>query len=218
MATRKEIQDAYIDYVLTEGERPKSVYVFARQHQFQEQEFYTHFGSFDGIEQSVWSDLADECIREIRKQEVWPEYSAREKALSFFYSFFELIKSRRSFVVYSLERMPSSLSTPLVLTAFRDRFESFAGEIIDEGIASGELADRRFFAERYKHALWLQLGFVLKFWVKDASAGFEKTDEAIERGVNVTFDLFETSAFDNLLDYGKFIFQNRNGSRQSTTV
>ena len=50
--------------------------------------------------------------------------------------------------------------------------------------------------------------FVLHFWVRDDSANFEKTDEAIEKGVNVTFDLFERSPIDNLFEYGKFLTQN----------
>ena len=49
---------------------------------------------------------------------------------------------------------------------------------------------------------------MLNFWINDASAGFEKTDEAIEKGVNVTFDLFQRSPIDNLLEYGKFLAKN----------
>jgi hypothetical protein len=56
--------------------------------------------------------------------------------------------------------------------------------------------------------LWIQFGFVLNFWINDNSAGFEKTDEAIEKGVNVTFDLFQRSPIDNLFEYGKFLAKN----------
>ena len=87
-------------------------------------------------------------------------------------------------------------------------FDGFAEQIINEGLESGELADRKFFSKRYKDALWVQYGFILKFWEKDMSPGFEKTDEAIERGVQVTFDLFQQSALDNLFDYGKFLARN----------
>ena len=54
----------------------------------------------------------------------------------------------------------------------------------------------------------MQFSFVLDFWLKDTSAGFEKTDEAIEKGLNVTFDLFQRSPLDNLFDYGKFLARN----------
>jgi hypothetical protein len=49
---------------------------------------------------------------------------------------------------------------------------------------------------------------VLSFWIKDTSAGFEKTDEAIEKGVNVTYNLFQRSPVDDLFEYGKFLFKN----------
>ncbi|WP_374951218.1 TetR family transcriptional regulator C-terminal domain-containing protein [Mucilaginibacter sp.] len=208
MATIESIQKAYIDFVLTEGHQPKSVYVFAKHNNMAEEEFYRYFGSFDAIEQSVWTDLANKTILEIRMQEVWEQYSAREKALSFFYSFFELLKGSRSFAVYSIKSQPRGLSTPRVLDGLKNAFENFAQEVLNEGIESAELTDRRFFSKRYKDALWIQFSFVLNFWINDNSAGFEQTDEAIEKGVNVTFDLFQRSPIDNLFEYGKFLAKN----------
>lgn len=208
MATVESIQKAYIDYVLTEGEQPKSVYVFAKKNKMAEEEFYKYFGSFNAIEQFIWADMAKRTITEIKTQEVWGQYSAREKALSFFYSFFELLKSNRSFAVYSVKKQPKGLSTPAVFAELRPVFENFAEEVLNEGIESTELSDRKFFSKRYKDALWVQFGFVLHFWINDNSTGFEKTDEAIEKGVNVTFDLFQRSPIDTLFEYGKFLAQN----------
>ncbi|MET3978869.1 hypothetical protein ABIB62_001438 [Mucilaginibacter sp. UYP25] len=207
MATTESIQTAYIDYVLTEGQQPKSVYVFAKKNEMAEEEFYRFFGSFDAVEQSVWADLVLKTLSEVRAQEIWAQYSSREKALSFFYSFFELLKSNRSFAVYSI-RKHRSLGTPKVLEPTKEIFENFAETILNEGIESQELSDRKFFSKRYKDALWVQFGFVLNFWVKDNSTGFERTDEAIEKGVNVTFDLFQRSPIDNLFEYGKFLAKN----------
>jgi hypothetical protein len=206
-ATTDSIQKAYIDYVLTEGHQPKSVYVFAKQNNMAEEEFYRFFGSFDAVEQSIWADLTLKTLSEVRGQEIWAQYSAREKALSFFYSFFELLKSNRSFAVYSIKKQ-RGLGTPKVLEPTKDIFENFAEGILNAGIETSELTDRKFFSKRYKDALWIQFGFVLNFWINDDSAGFEKTDEAIEKGVNVTFDLFQRSPIDNLFEYGKFLAKN----------
>jgi hypothetical protein len=207
MATNESIQKAYIDYVLTEGQQPKSVYVFAKQNEMPEEEFYRFFGSFEAVEQSVWTDLMLKTLSEIRAQEIWAQYSSREKALSFFYSFFELLKSNRSFAVYSINKQ-RGLGTPKVLEPAKEIFENFAENILNEGIETQELTDRKFFSKRYKDALWVQFGFVLNFWINDDSAGFERTDEAIEKGVNVTFDLFQRSPIDNLFEYGKFLAKN----------
>lgn len=208
MATIGSIQQAYIDYVLTQGEQPKSVYLFAKKNKMAEDEFYRFFGSFDAIEQYTWAEFAKKTLTEIKSQEVWAQYSSREKALSFFYGFFELLKSSRSFAVYSIKKQPKAFSTPPVFADLKTVFETFADDIIKEGLESAELSDRKFFAKRYKDALWIQFAFVLNFWINDNSAGFEKTDEAIEKGVNVTFDLFQRSPIDNLFEYGKFLAKN----------
>lgn len=208
MATAESIKKAYIDYVLTEGQQPKSVYIFAKKNEMTEVEFYQFFGSFDSIEQNIWTSFAQDTLAEIKTQEVWPEYSSREKALSFFYAFFELIKGSRSFAVYSINNQPKGFTTPRIFEGLKETFENFAETIINEGIESNELSDRKFFSKKYKDALWIQFVFVLNFWVNDSSAGFEKTDEAIEKGVNVTFDLFQRSPIDNLLEYGKFLAKN----------
>lgn len=208
MATKQKIQNAYIDYVLSEGKKPSSVFAFAKKNKFPEEEFYKQFGSFDAIDGTIWADFFNETIKEIKAQEVWQAYSVREKALSFYYSFFELLKSKRSFVNYSIDHFKKGLHTPTQLKESKHIFEEFSIQLIQEGLESGEISDRKFISERYKDALWFQVAFLLKFWIKDYSAGFEKTDEAIEKGVNVTFDLFQRTPIDNLLDYGKFLAQN----------
>lgn len=208
METKEKLQDAYIQYVLTHGEQPKSVYIFAKDNGLAEEEFYNHFGSFESIEQKIWSDLMSSTITEVKAQDVWAQYTSREKALSLFYSFVELLKSRRSFASFSLKNSEKTLGTKRVLEGLKSEFEVFASAIIQEGIESGELIDRPFFANKYKDALWLQFAFVLSFWLKDTSAGFEKTDEAIEKGVNVTYNMFERSPIDELFEYGKFLAKN----------
>jgi hypothetical protein len=208
MATIESIRASYIDHVLTQGEQPKSVYVFAKKNKMAEDEFYRFFGSFDAIEQNIWANFAQRTLTEIKGQEVWNKYSSREKALSFFYSFFELLKTSRSFAVYSIKKQPKGFSTPMTFDDMKGAFENFADEIIKEGLESTELSDRKFFAKRYKDALWIQFAFVLNFWINDNSTDFEKTDEAIEKGVNVTFDLFQRSPIDNLFEYGKFLAKN----------
>jgi AcrR family transcriptional regulator len=207
MATIQEITENYIDYVLTHGEQPKSVYNYSKSLGISESEFYQLFASFDAIERAIWSATIVETIDTIRQQEVWSTYTSREKMLSFFYSYVEVLKQQRSFVKYSLKDS-GKFSTPAVLTDVRSVFENFAEELINEGLSSGELAERKFISKRYKDALWLQFAFIINFWMNDDSKDFEKTDEAIEKGINVTFDLFQHSPIDNLIEYGKFVSRN----------
>ncbi|MFC4210295.1 TetR family transcriptional regulator C-terminal domain-containing protein [Pedobacter lithocola] len=208
MATAQQIRQAYLDYVLTNNEKPKSVYVFVKKLKITEAEFYQFYASFESIEKNLWFQLTFETITKIKEQEVWLQYSSREKILSFFYSYLENLKNERSFVIYSLKNQKGKFEMPNVLSGVKPIFENFAEEIIAEGLESGELAERRFLSKRYKDALWIQFAFILNFWINDDSDGFEKTDEAIEKGINVTFDLFQHSPIDNLFEYGKFLSRN----------
>ena len=206
--TNEDIKNAYIDYVLSNNEPPKSVYDFAKKLKITEAEFYNHYASFMAIEKSIWADLTSRAIEEVKLQHAWNDYTSREKMLSFFFAYIELLKTQRSFVIYSLKKSKSKISTPAVLGDVKPLFIAFSESVIHSGLESGELANRKYFSEKYKDALWLQLAFIINFWIEDDSNDFEKTDEAIERGVNVTFDLFQRSPLDSLIDYGKFVARN----------
>lgn len=210
MATAQQIRKAYLDYVLTNNEKPKSVYSFVKKLKITEAEFYQFYSTFESIEKNIWFELTFETISKIKEQEVWLQYSSREKMLSFFYSYVENLKKERSFIIYSLKNYKGKFSTPNVLAGVKPIFENFAEEIVSEGLETGELAERKFLSKRYKDALWIQFAFIINFWVNDDSDGFEKTDEAIEKGINVTFDLFQYSPLDNLFEYGKFLSRNGN--------
>ncbi|HEY5368089.1 MAG TPA: TetR family transcriptional regulator C-terminal domain-containing protein [Hanamia sp.] len=208
MTSPDQIKKSYIDHVLTNGEAPKSVYNFAKSLKMSESDFYKIFSSFSMIEKKVWEDLTLQTLIKMKEQEIWPQYSSREKMLSFFYSYVEVLKTQRSFIIYTLKNHTKRLTTPEVLSDVKPLFENFSEDIINEGIDTGELAERKFISNRYKDALWVQFAFIINFWIDDDSAAFEKTDEAIERGINVSFDLFQKSPLDNLFEYGKFLSRN----------
>jgi len=210
MATAQQIKNGYIDYVLIHDEKPKSVYSFVKKLKISEEDFYNFYASFESIEKSIWAELTIETIHTLQGQEVWAEYNSRDRILAFFYSYIEVLKKQRSFIIYSLKKHTSKFSTPEVLSGAKPIFEHFAEEVINDGLESGELAERKFFSKRYKDALWIQFAFIVNFWIQDDSTGFEKTDEAIEKGINVTFDLFQRSPLDNLFEYGKFLSRNGN--------
>jgi len=205
-----KIVESYIDYVLTHGEKPKSVYAFTKANKMKETDFYDHFSSFEHLEEGIWLLDLKTAIEKVKAQEVWAQYSIREKLLSFFYTYIEVLRAHRSFVsfAYQTENSMRSLTTSKIPKDVKRHFYEFCNELIAEGLETGEIKDRKQLNDRYKDAIWLQFGFILNFWIKDSSKGFEKTDQAIEKGVNVTFDLITRNPLDNLIDYGKFLTQN----------
>ncbi len=204
-----KIREAYIDYVLTHSKTPESIYAFTKSIGIEEAEFYKQFSGFEAIESSIWRSFFNHTLETIKSQDVYEGYSSREKILSFYFGLIEHLKSHRSYVTWSFKKVKKvQFSMPYFLNDFKKMFEEYADEVIQQGIASTEIIERKFISDKYKDALWLQLMFIINFWTDDHSTDFERTDEAIEKGLNVTFDLMATSPLDSMIEYGKFLFRN----------
>jgi hypothetical protein len=87
-------------------------------------------------------------------------------------------------------------------------FLDYAGGLIEEGLATEEIARRQMIADKYKYLLWAQPISIFKFWVKDQSDQFEDTDALIEKTVNFSFDLMRSNSLDSLFDLAKFHIQH----------
>ena len=68
---------------------------------------------------------------------------------------------------------------------------------------------KSFSEKSVKEAAWLQLLITIKFWLDDTSNSFEKTDIYIEKSVNTSFDIIDTTPINSLVDLGKFIFNEK---------
>lgn len=207
-----KIRDAYIDYLLEQGHEPTSVYKFMKMLKMKESVFYDYYNSFSAIEKDIWKSYFDETIARITSESVYNEYTVREKLLAFYYTWIEVLKDNRSYVTHSahkIERRGLSWKNTGFLSGFKADFLDFANDLLAEGKETEEIVDRPLVGSRYDDGLWQQLLFVLKFWVNDDSRGFERTDEAIEKAVNLSFDLMSRSALDTAFDFAKFLYQKR---------
>jgi hypothetical protein len=209
---KNQIIEQYIDMYLTQSEAPKNVYVFAKSLNITEQEFYTFFPSIESIEASIFQEWFKEVKQNIESSELFAGYAAREKFLAFYFAWIESLKKHRSFVVAKWKSQTKQISvpkTPEFLKPLKDDFISFAQGILNEGMQSNEITERKFLSDKYADSQWLNLVFITNFWVNDHSTNFEKSDEAIEKSVNLAFDLMGQTALDSMLNFGKFLFQNR---------
>ncbi len=205
----QKIREAYIEYVLHEGKQPPSVFTFAKSLGISESEFYEHYNSFNGIEQAIWLLSFEQTKSKIEADGNYDSFSVREKLLAFYYTLFEELKNQRSFILKAFEEVQKTNINPSFLTTFKEHFDAFIAAQLNEGKESQEVQDRPVISKNYDKAFWLQFIYLLRFWVSDESPKFEKTDMAIEKSVNLSFDLIGKGAIDSILDFGKFLFQNR---------
>lgn len=207
-ASDANIKAAYVTQLLTNGTRPASVYKFCLDLGIREDEFYTFFGSFEGIEKTIWNEFIKVTINRLQDDDSFGQFTAREKVLSFYFTLLEELRANRSFVLMQLDRVRLEL-TPAFLRDFRKSYEEFIELILAQGKENGEIATRPLLDDQYPKLFWLHMAFVLSFWCKDDSVGFERTDAAIEKSVNLAFDLIAKGAVDSALDFGKFLYQNK---------
>ncbi|GAB2554855.1 TetR/AcrR family transcriptional regulator [Spirosoma areae] len=218
METLEKIRKAYTDYVLENGKQPISVFQFAKKLKIAEADFYQEYSSFNAIEADIWLTFFTEAKATVEADETYQGYSVREKLLAFYYTWIELLKAQRSFVVYSYgqlrdekngQRARRLRTQPSVFNPFKDVFFDYVRDLLAEGRESKEVEPRPFVTDRYPNALWMQTLYLLDFWVRDVSKNFEKTDTAIEKSVNTAFDLIGRSPLDTLFDFARFMYQNK---------
>lgn len=206
--TASDIIAAYIRFKLTHGKTPASVYLFMQESQQSESLFYEHFNSFEVLEKEIWNNFFHQCLERLQGQEVYQGYSAREKLLAFYYTAIEVFRENRSYVLTCFTSPYSkSLIQTDCLTTYKQSFLQYTQQLLTEGMNAQEVIKRPYVSDQYYKVLWLQFLFVMKYWLEDESKGFEKTDAAIEKAVNLSFDLMGHSILDSMLDFGKFILQ-----------
>jgi hypothetical protein len=98
---------------------------------------------------------------------------------------------------------------PEFLKDFKKDYETYVESVLNAGKTNGEVAKRPYLDKRYPQIFWFHMAFLLIFWKDDTSAGFEKTDAAIEKSVNLAFDLIGKGAVDSVIDFAKFLYQTK---------
>ena len=203
---REELISRYMEYLLEEGNRPSSVFKFCKSYKFKEEEFYSNFGSFKGLQNAIWDTFFDRTIELLQQNKEYDSFRNKDKMLSFFYTFFELLTLNRSYVLLSLDEgtldeMAAQFKSP------RKRIKSFALDLIEN---ANEESNSRLGKRNpiiFSEGAWWHFLFLLKFWADDNSPAFEKTDMAIEKSVNTVFDLFDNTPLESIMDFGKFLYK-----------
>lgn len=209
--TKPAIMSAYTHHVLEHGHEPNSVYKFCKEAQISEDDFYNLFGSLESIKKEVWNAFHKNTIDVLHKNKEYAAYANRDKMLSYYYTMFEILKLNRSYVLFTLrdhnnQNMLKSLEQ---LKGLRKHLKGFASELIDQGNENKQLKFTKHNTTIFSEGAWVQFLFILKYWMDDDSAGFEKTDVIIEKSVSTVFDVFETTPLESVIDLGKFLWKEK---------
>ncbi len=214
MAKKKSISKTdlismYMDYVLEFNEDPKSVYKFSKDNNLEETYFYQCFSSFESIKTQIFSSFFENTMTLLNKSDDFKTFDARNKLLSFYFTFFEVLTANRSYVVYALKQKENKLEGLKSLKELRSHFKKFISHLEIEKLELKQERLEKIQDKAITEAAWAQLLLTIKFWLDDTSPSFEKTDVFIEKSVNVSFDIMNIAPIKSVIDLGKFLFKEK---------
>ncbi len=207
--SRKDIIKMYMDHVLEYSSIPESVYKFGKNNGFTEAEFYNFFGSFASLEKSIFSSFFDNTIDLLEKNNEYQNFDAQNKLLSFYFTFFEVLKANRSYVIMTFSTAKSSLKTNTALVGLKNAFKKFIDDLDIETLDLKQEKLEKVKQRGLSELSWQQLLFTMNFWMDDDSPSFEKTDIFIEKSVKTSFELINITPLKSLVDLGKFFVKEK---------
>jgi hypothetical protein len=205
----KDLMSLYMNYVLEHDKKPHTVYKFSKENKLSEAEFYKHFSSFDDLEMHIFNAFLVNTLDVLNKSEDYKSFDARNKLLSFYFTFFENLTANRSYVMLSLEQNKNMLKGLQKLWKLKHSFKDFITTLDIEMIDVKQKQINQIQQKALQESAWIQLLLTMKFWMEDSSTSFEKTDIFIEKSVNTSFDILQITPLQSVIDFGKFLFKEK---------
>lgn len=200
--SQDDLISAYMDMILESEKAPESIYKFCKEIGISESQFYDYYGSFEALQKGIWDAFIHQALHVISKSKEYPTFNKREKLLTFYYTFFEILTLNRSYILMTLKG-PLDIAQ---LSKLRHTFQDYISGVAE--LKSNEEEQIKHYSSKAVEELaWAQLLVILRFWIKDDSTKFEKTDVMIEKTINTTFDVVDTTPINSVIDYAKFLFK-----------
>ncbi|WP_405562292.1 TetR family transcriptional regulator C-terminal domain-containing protein [Polaribacter sp. Asnod6-C07] len=207
--SKDNIISLYMEFVLENNHQPKSVFSFAKDNNFEESDFYKFYASFEAIEEAIFSEFFHHTINVLAKSEDYENFDARNKLLSFYFTFFEILTANRSYVVYALKDSQKDFKKLKSLKKLREDFIAYIKNLGIEKLDLKQEKLEKIQDKSIQESSWFHLLVTMKFWLDDTSASFEKTDIFIEKSINARFDLMDIKPLKSIIDFGKFILKEK---------
>ena len=206
----EKVLSDYGNYLLIHGERPKNIFVFAKENHFDEKEFYQFFSSFEHLEKEILKHFFQKSLELSLEIEGYEDMSAKEKLLNLYFIFFENLTMNRSLVLMILGK--KNLSTLQKLHELKSEHQKFIKTLDFNDLEILEKAKdsiKNFNEKSREEALWLHFLSIIEFWQKDESPSFEKTDLFIEKTIDTGFEFLNNEPLKKIIDLGKFLWKEK---------
>ena len=207
--TKEEIISLYMNNILKHEQRPSSLSSFIEEENIAKKSFDSFFTTLFEVEQAVFESFFDFTLNHLISNDDYKMYEPRNKLLSFYYTFFEIILANKEYVtlIFNLERRV--FSRLKMLGFLRNKFLVYIQTLAIETVNFNQDSLENLQQKAISEGVWLQFLFTVKFWLEDVSEEKEKTDILIEKAVNTTFDVLDTTAIKSFIDLSKFLLKEK---------
>ena len=209
MEEKSKLIQAYKDLTLETGQFPVSIFAVCEKAGVERPKFHDHFGNFGHLQQALWEDYFYTTVRTIEGADQYATYMVREKLLAFYFTFLEVLGQDREFVCRFEKQLGIWNYNPECLKDLKPLFLAFLTELVEEGKSSEEIAERYVLGNDYPGWHWPQFLYLVNFWMRDRSEGYQRTDQAVEKAVNMGFDIMGRNVLDSVFDFARFAFTNQ---------
>lgn len=210
MAVKKEtFEEKYKEFELLNGRAPHSVFEFCHSIKKKEEDFFAVYSSLDQLRKAILASTINHTLSILDDDANYEEYSGREKTLALFYTLFEQFKKQRSYLMFKYKNVGEVMHTAKDWEIFFRQFEARMESIILDARQRDEVQSRPYISDHYAKGFKLAFTYVFRVWLKDESENFETTDAAVEKTVNLAFDMLGVSPLDSLLDFGRFAIKTK---------
>ncbi|HLP56646.1 MAG TPA: hypothetical protein VK151_16535 [Fluviicola sp.] len=209
MAQREKIIKGYIEFELLNGRSPNSVFELTKKLKFEESDFYMHFGSLDALRAAIIAEFMVKTTALLDEDANYDSFSAREKLLALFFTLFEQFGTQRSYLLARYSELKKAPETSKDWKRFMTLLSERASLILSEAKLQEEIKDRPLIGQHYAKGIPVVFAYLFRVWLNDDSEGLATTDAAIEKSVNLSFDILGSSPLDSLLDFGKFALKTK---------
>ena len=206
----EKVLSDYGNYLLIHGERPKNIFVFAKENHFDEKEFYQFFSNFEHLEKEILKHFFQKSLELSLEIEGYEDMNAKERLLNLYFIFFENLTMNRSLVLMILGK--KNLSTLQKLHELKSEHQKFIKTLDFNDLEILEKAKdsiKNFNEKSREEALWLHFLSIIEFWQKDESPSFEKTDLFIEKTIDTGFEFLNNEPLKKIIDLGKFLWKEK---------
>lgn len=209
MKKKETFISKYMEFELLEGRSPHSVLEFCKTNKTPETDFYKHFSSLNQLRKAIVESTVNETIQVLNADENYASFSAKEQGLALFYTLFEELKEHRSYFLAKYAHLQNLKDGWKDWDDFFRQFDARMEQIILHAKENHEVTDRPLIGNYYAKSFRLTFTYVFRVWLKDESKAFETTDAAIEKSVNLAFELLSQGPLDRIIDFGRFAIKTK---------